>query len=108
MPRTRQKKPSVKAASSRRAATITANLLPRLIGKRPSARPAAQQLLRDHGFRDVARVLAAIRRLYEDELQRRNLATIFNHLLRACEKSADPDRALINFARLVAALPNPN
>jgi len=51
-------------------------------------------------------VLAAIGRLYGDELQRRNLATIFNHLIRACEKSADPDRALVNFERLVAALPN--
>ncbi len=108
MSRTRQNKPSVKAASARRSVATKANLLPRLIGKRPSSKPAAQQLLRDHGFRDVARVLAAIGRLYEDELQRRNLATIFSHLLRACEKSADPDRALVNFERLVAALPNPN
>jgi [glutamine synthetase] adenylyltransferase / [glutamine synthetase]-adenylyl-L-tyrosine phosphorylase len=108
MPRQRQKKPSVKAASPRRSPSTTVNLLPKLIGKSPSAKPAAQKLLRNHGFRDDARVLAAIGRLYEDELQRRNLATIFNHLLRACEKSADPDRALVNFERLVAALPNPN
>src|SRR6266404_968979 len=108
MSRTRQKKPSVKAASSRGSTAKTVSLLPRLIGKRPLSKPAAQQLLRDHGFRDAARVLAAIGRLYEDELQRRNLATIFSHLFRACEKSADPDRALVNFARLVAALPNPN
>src|SRR5260221_9169852 len=108
MSHARQQKPSVKAASSRRSSTTTVNLLPKLIGKNPSAKPAAQQFLRDRGFRDVARTLAAIRRLYEDDLQRRNLATIFNHLLRACEKSADPDRALVNFERLVAALPNPN
>src|ERR1700719_1818821 len=105
---TRQRKPSVKAASPRRSPAPTVNLLPKLIGKRPSSKPVAQQLLRDHGLRDVARVLAAIGRLYEDDLQRRNLATVFNHLLRACEKSADPDRALVNFERLVAALPNPN
>jgi glutamate-ammonia-ligase adenylyltransferase len=108
MSRKLQTKPSVKAASSRRSPTATVNLLPKLIGKNPSTKPAAQQLLRDRGFRDVARVLAAIGRLYEDDLQRRNLATVFNHLFRACEKSADPDRALVNFERLVAALPNPN
>src|SRR6266404_1114263 len=108
MSRTRQKKPSVKVASLWRSSVKTVSLLPRLIGKRPLSKPAAQQLLRDHGFRDAARVLAAIGRLYEDELQRRNLATIFSHLFRACEKSADPDRALVNFGRLVAALPNPN
>ncbi len=108
MPRQPQKQLPVKAAPTRRSSTTTANLLPQLIGKSPSTTPAAQKLLRDRGFRDVVRVLAAIGRLYEDELQRRNLATIFNHLLRACEKSADPDRALVNFERLVAALPNPN
>ena len=108
MPRQRQNKLPVKAASARRSSATTPNLLPRLIGESPTAAPASQKLLRDRGFRDVARVLSAIGRLYEDELQRRNLATIFNHLLRACEKSADPDRALVNFERLVAALPNPN
>ena len=108
MSRASQKKPSVKTAPARRSSATTVNLLPKLIGKSPSSKPAAHQLLRDHGFRDGARVLAAIGRLYEDELQRRNLATIFSHLLRACEKSADPDRALVNFERLVAALPNPN
>jgi [glutamine synthetase] adenylyltransferase / [glutamine synthetase]-adenylyl-L-tyrosine phosphorylase len=108
MPRQRQKKPSVKAVSSRRSPTTTGNLLPKLIGKSSSDKPAARKLLHDCGFRDDARVLASIGRLYEDELQRRNLSTIFNHLLRACERSADPDRALVNFERLVAALPNPN
>src|SRR5271154_4915250 len=108
MPHARQQKPSVKAASSRHSLTTAVNLLPKLIGKNPSAKPVAQKLLRHHGFRDPRRVLAAIGRLHEDELQRRNLATIFNRLLRACEESADPDRALVNFERLVAALPNPN
>jgi glutamate-ammonia-ligase adenylyltransferase len=108
MSRKLQQQPSVKAASPRRSPATTVNLLYRRKGKSPSAKPAAQKLLRDHGFRDTARMLAALGRLYENELQRRNLATIFNHLLRACEKSADPDRALVNFERLVAALPNPN
>src|ERR1017187_3907941 len=108
MPRQRQKKLPVKDASARRSAATTGSLLPRLIGKSRASAPAAQKLLRDRGFREVARVLAAIGRLYEDDLQRRNLAMIFNHLVRACEKSADPDRALVNFERLVAALPNPN
>jgi glutamate-ammonia-ligase adenylyltransferase len=108
MSRQRQKKLPVKAASARRSPTTGVNLLPKLIGKSPSATPVALKLLRDRGFREVTRVLAAIGRLYGDELQRRNLATIFNHLIRACEKSADPDRALVNFERLVAALPNPN
>ena len=83
-------------------------MLPKLIGRRPVSKPAAQKLLREHGFREAARVLAAIWRLYEGELQRRNLARIFGHLIRGCEKSADPDRALVNFERLVAALPNRN
>ena len=108
MPRQRQQKSAVKAAPSRRSSPTKSSLLPKLIGKNPSSKADAQKLLRDHGFRDPKRVLAAIGRLHEDELQRRNLATIFNRLLRACEKSADPDRALVNFERLVAALPNPN
>ncbi|MGD0651570.1 MAG: bifunctional [glutamate--ammonia ligase]-adenylyl-L-tyrosine phosphorylase/[glutamate--ammonia-ligase] adenylyltransferase [Verrucomicrobiia bacterium] len=41
-------------------------------------------------------------------MQRSSLAKIFSHLMAACEKSADPDRALVNFERLVSALPNPN
>ncbi len=53
-------------------------------------------------------MLAAIDRLQADALERRNLRKIFNHLIRACEKSADPDRALVSFERLVAALPSPN
>lgn len=53
-------------------------------------------------------MLAALERLSADPLQRRNLRKLFHHLIRACEKSADPDRALVSFERLVAALPNPN
>ena len=79
-----------------------------LIASRPPTKPAAHKLLRDHGFRDPNRVFAAIGHLHADALQRRNLAKIFANLIRACEKSADPDRALVNFERLVAALPNPN
>ena len=80
----------------------------KLIEGRPCSRRAAQELLREHGFRDVPRVSAAIGRFREDELERRNLQKIFGHLIRACEESADPDRALVSFERLTAALPNPN
>jgi len=83
-------------------------MLPKLVGKGSSSNPAAQKFLRDRGFRDVGRVLAAIRRLQADALERRNLRKIFSHLIRACEKSADPDRALVSFERLVAALPSPS
>ncbi len=79
-----------------------------LIAARPLSKPKAQQLLRDHGFRDPAAALAAIRRLYVDDLQRRALAKVFPQLGRACAVSADPDRAILNFERLVAALPNPS
>ena len=65
-------------------------------------------LLRQHGFHDPQRVVAAISHLSTDDLQRANLARIFSHLMGACENSADPDRALVNFERLVSALPNPN
>jgi glutamate-ammonia-ligase adenylyltransferase len=104
----RQTKPGPRAASPRPSPGTNASFLRKLIGKRPSSKQAAQKLLREHGFRDPARVLAAIGRLHGDELQRRNLATIFAQLMRACETSADPDRALVSFERLVAALPNPN
>src|SRR5438445_12080518 len=93
----RQKKSAVETASSRRSSPSKTSLLRRLIGKRPSSKQAAQKLLREHSFHDTARVVAAIGRLYEDELQRRNLAKVFGHLIRACEKSADPDRALVCF-----------
>jgi glutamate-ammonia-ligase adenylyltransferase len=79
-----------------------------LIAKRPPAKPTADKLLRAHGFRDPTAARAIIQRLGADELQRRALAKIFPHLSRACAASADPGRALMNFERLVAALPNPN
>lgn len=63
--------------------------------------------MRDHGFRDPARVWSAIARLRADEANCRQLATVFVPLLDACARSADPDRALVNFERLIAALPNP-
>src|SRR5579862_3092069 len=108
MSRARQKPSSTTTASSRRTTSPKTSLLPKLMGTEPSSKQAAQKLLRQHGFRDVARVLAAIGRLYGDELQRRNLSKIFAHLIRACEASADPDRGLVSFERLVGALPNPN
>jgi len=79
-----------------------------LIAKRPLAKSTAQQLLRHLGFRDPVRAHAAIARLHQDDQQRKSLAKIFPHLLRACTASADADRALVNFERLVAALPNPS
>ncbi len=78
-----------------------------LIAKRPPAKPTALRLLRNLGFRDPATAHAALQRLYSDDWQRRALAKIFTPLLRTCAASADPDRALIHFERLVAALPNP-
>ena len=79
-----------------------------LIAKRPPAKPTAHRLLREQGFRDPAGARAAIQRLYTDDLQRRNLAKVFSHLIHACKTSSDPDQALLGFERLVAALPNPN
>ncbi|MGO9608038.1 MAG: bifunctional [glutamate--ammonia ligase]-adenylyl-L-tyrosine phosphorylase/[glutamate--ammonia-ligase] adenylyltransferase [Verrucomicrobiia bacterium] len=108
MLRARQKQTRPKAAFRRRSSAAKPDLLPQLVTKRSSSNPAAQKLMRDRGFRDVRRVLAAIGRLQADALERRNLRKIFNHLIRACEKSADPDRALVSFERLVAALPSPN
>ena len=78
-----------------------------LLSARPPSRAVAGPLLRDHGFRDAGRVQPAIQRLAADETDRRGLAKIFAVLVRHCAASADPDRALINFERLVAALPNP-
>jgi [glutamine synthetase] adenylyltransferase / [glutamine synthetase]-adenylyl-L-tyrosine phosphorylase len=98
----RQNKPRNGAASSWRSSVL------KLMGARPCSRRVAHELLHEHRFRDAPHVLSAIGRLREDELQRRNLQKIFGHLIKACEKSADPDRALVSFERLVAALPNPN
>src|SRR5580658_8083590 len=98
----RQTKARSGAASSRRSSVL------KLMGTRPCTQRVAHELLREHGFHDVSRVSAAIGRFREEELQRRNLQKIFGHLIRACEESADPDRALMSFERLTAALPNPN
>ena len=78
-----------------------------LIGARPPAKLVAQQLLRQHGFREPASVAAGIARLAANELQRPSLRKIFPHLLHACRAAADPDRALLNFERLADALPQP-
>jgi glutamate-ammonia-ligase adenylyltransferase len=108
MSRARQKQARPKTAVRRRSSAAKRDLLPRLVGKRSLSSQAAQTLMRHRGFRDVGRVLAAIQRLQADALERRNLRKIFHHLIRACGKSADPDRALVSFERLVAALPSPN
>jgi glutamate-ammonia-ligase adenylyltransferase len=78
----------------------------KLIGVRPLPRSQAEKLLRAHGFHEPSRVHTALRRLCEDEIQRANLRKIFPHLFHACAKSADPDRAVVSFERLVSALPN--
>jgi glutamate-ammonia-ligase adenylyltransferase len=108
MSRARQKQVHLQPINRRRSSPANADLLPKLVGKGSPSNQTAQSLLRDRGFRDVRRVLAAIGRLQADALERRNLRKIFNHLIRACGQSADPDRALISFERLVAALPSPN
>jgi glutamate-ammonia-ligase adenylyltransferase len=92
-------------AASRKVAVSQARLSTLLA---PRAGKHGTTLLRRHGFREPARAQVAIRRLYSDEFQRRNLAKIFPNLIRACRRSADPDRALLKFEQLVAALPNPN
>ena len=79
-----------------------------LIGKRPPSKTFAHKLLHEHGFREPARVHAAITRLYTDQFQRGSLAKIFPRLIHLCEQSVDPDRVLVNFERLVSALPNPS
>ncbi|NQU10810.1 bifunctional [glutamate--ammonia ligase]-adenylyl-L-tyrosine phosphorylase/[glutamate--ammonia-ligase] adenylyltransferase, partial [bacterium] len=68
----------------------------------------AQRLLREQGFREPRQAWQVIRRLSRDDLQRRNLRLIFAELMQQCRRGADPDRVLVNFERLVAALPNPN
>ncbi len=79
-----------------------------LLGPRPPRAATVEALLREYGFREPANVRIAISRLFIDDLQRRALAKIFPHLIHACAQSADPDRALLSFERLVAALPNPS
>ena len=84
-------------------AKLTALLSPRA----PRA-ATADALLREHGFQEPANVRKAIGQLYADDFQRRALSKIFTHLIHACAQSADPDRALLSFGRLVGALPNPS
>ena len=79
-----------------------------LLSARPPAKLTAQKLLRQSGFRDPASIDATIRRLAADDWQRRSLQRIFPHLIQCSLAAADPDRALSNFERLVAALPNPS
>jgi glutamate-ammonia-ligase adenylyltransferase len=89
------------AASSRRPP------LARLLGGRELSRPAAEKILRAHGFRDARQILAALPRLCATDPQRHNLRLLLPKLARVCAASADPDRAFINFERLASALPHP-
>lgn len=96
------------ARSRLRKAASRRGKISALLSSRPLPKPRAQALLRQHGFREPARAHLAVTHLYNDPLQRRNLGKFFAHLMAACAATADPDRALVNFGRLVSALPNPN
>jgi len=78
-----------------------------LLGTNAPRAATADALLQEHGFRDPSNARTVIARLHSDDLQRRTFSKIFLHLIHACSKSADPDRALLGFERLAAALPNP-
>jgi len=80
----------------------------KLIALRPLPRPQAERWLREHGFHEPGRAYTVLRRLSEDPLPRTHFRKIFPHLLPTCAKSADPDRALVSFERLVSALANPS
>ncbi len=82
--------------------------LRRLIDARPLSAGVVEKLLRSYGFYEPERSGAALQRLAADELSRSGLARIFPRLFQTCAASADPDRALVNFERLVSALPNKN
>lgn len=58
-------------------------------------------------FPDPQAAAAAVARLRQDPVTRASLDRILGRLVRACGRSADPNRALVNFERLVQALPNP-
>lgn len=79
-----------------------------LIAKRPPTAAVAQRRLREAGWRDPVGAWATIQRLAADELQRPSLKKIFPQLMRIASGAADADRVLLNFERLVAALPNPS
>jgi len=87
---------------------MAASTLSRLLGARPLPKPAAEKILRAHGFGDAGQIAAALPRLYANDQQRRSLRQLLPRMVRACAASADPDRAFIHFERLVAALPHPN
>ena len=101
----RTTRPRSQRASSARLTDLLGPRAPRSRQRLGSA--TAEALLREHGFREPSNVRIAIGRLFTDDLQRRALSKIFPHLIHACAGSADPDRALLSFARLAAALPNP-
>lgn len=108
MTRSRSARTARRSPSRPASPPVSRAKLSALLSARGVSKPVAQHLLREHGFRDPGAALAAIGRLHADDLQRRNLAKIFTHLIETSRRSADPDRALLNFERLVAALPNPS
>ncbi len=73
---------------------------------RPREAAAAPERFRKRGFREPDRAALVWGRLEEETVSRRQFQKVSAHLLRACGRSADPDRALVNFERLVSALPN--
>lgn len=78
-----------------------------LFAARPPGPATAEKLLRQHGFQDPRAALAAVARLTGDATQRRHFRPVGIRLLSLASASADPDRAVLHFDRLVSALPNP-
>ncbi len=78
-----------------------------LISTRGPTAASKRALLKRRGFDQPATALRAIDQLVADRDSRQPLRRVFNRLLGACQKSADPDRALIGFERLVTARPRP-
>jgi len=92
----------------RRAESKRLPSLAPLVSDRPLSRTTAEKILRAHGFQDTGSIAAALPRLCTNDQQRRSLRLLLPRLARACAASADPDRAFLNFERLVSALPHPN
>ena len=90
------------------AATKSRPSLSRLLGERTPSRAVVEKILRAHGFHDAPRIAAALPQLHANDQQRHSLRLLLPRLVRACAASADPDRAFINFTRVVSALPHPN
>jgi glutamate-ammonia-ligase adenylyltransferase len=67
---------------------------------------AAARTLKIVGFHNPPAAWQAIGRLYNDDDERRHLVPVFPSLMRLCGSSSDADRALVNFERLAASLPN--